>query len=142
VEVQPGSASDGREAETTNRKGGVSMSGVEVNAVIDKLADKLAVPAGKLMELLPAIGIKSVVGCVVATICLLIFVPIFLYATRRVEWNDNGYNGDLPYFLTGIFAAVVSLSSAAILIKTFSGVILWLYNPQAWALDYILQMIR
>ena len=117
------------------------MSGVEVNAVIDKLADKLAVPAGKLMELLPAIGIKSVVVCVVATICLLISVPISFYAIRRVDWNGR-VGGDLPYFLTVMFATVVSLSSATVLIKAFSGAILWLYNPQAWALDYILHMIR
>jgi hypothetical protein len=123
------------------------MSGVEVNAVIDKLADKLAVPAGKLMELIPALGVK-LIGAIfvyigVLAVSALVFCVVF---PRTYEAWTEVYSGSSLWAVGGVFAIIAVLMAVAMaifgLFCDIPNLILWFYNPQAWALDYILKMIR
>ena len=121
------------------------MTGVEVNAVIDKLADKLAVPAGKLMELLPALGAKTFGTLVmyVVVMAVSIFVVILVLPRTARAWADC--DNELYAIGGGVVTILFLLSLVIALVGALDclpSCILWLYNPQAWALDYILHMIR
>lgn len=121
------------------------MSGVEVNSVIDKLADKLAVPVGELMKLMPALGVKAFASLITSIVVLIICVSVGVFAIPSI--HRAWYEGDNPLVAVGgVFfvgmLVVFSICALMGIVSDASSVTLWLYNPQAWALDYVLQMIR
>ena len=122
------------------------MTGVEVNAVIDKLADKLAVPAGKLMELIPAFGVKLIGGIVVYVLVLVVSALVWCVVFPKTYEAWNGCEGGVLWAVGGAFTLIADVSAVVIaifgLFCDIPSLMLWLYNPQAWALDYILKMIR
>ena len=68
---------------------------MQVNAVIDHIADKLAVPSAKLMELLPALGVRDVIigggllFCwIVLVIALVLCVRADMFLTDSLAGSD------------------------------------------------------
>lgn len=102
------------------------MDANAVNAVIDHLAEKMAVPSAKLMELMPLMGVKSVAALGLAIVALLIAVALMLWGLH----NDKD----------GVIAItfLVEITSGIAVVTLLSDVVLWLYSPEAWALGYIL----
>ena len=113
------------------------MSPEVINSVIDNLAIKLAVPAAKLMEVLPRIGYKTVAPIVILAvafglgICLMV-LGIYLMA----RFNDD-YWANIMFFGLGIIIVCLILSP-----MFFPGYMLWRHDPEAWALDYMFKMLK
>lgn len=97
-----------------------------VNAVIDHLAEKMAVPSAKLMELLPQIGIADamVFGIAVTVTLIALFVGIL-----GARWGNDG---------VCIVSSIVGIIAGFLAIAAFADAVLWLYSPEAWALNYML----
>lgn len=97
-----------------------------VNAVIDHLAEKMAVPSAKLMELLPQIGIVDamVFGIAVTVTLIALFVGIL-----GARWGNDGVY---------IVSSIVGIIAGFLAIAAFADAVLWLYSPEAWALNYML----
>lgn len=106
------------------------MTGSEVNAVIDHLADKLAIPAGKMMELLPAIGIKSVTMTVAGLIGVVVGGLLSLWGA----WVEDEFFKIL-LITSGCCMAIIC---TIVFMVNLTDMVIWLSNPQAWALNYLL----
>ena len=113
------------------------MSPEAINSVIDNLASKLAIPVGKLMEVLPRIGYKTVAPLVILSvafglgICLMV-LGIYLMA----RFNDD-YWANIMFLGLGIIIVCLILSP-----MFFPGYMLWRHDPEAWALDYMFKMLK
>ena len=97
-----------------------------VNAVIDHLAEKMAVPSAKLMELLPQIGMVDAMVFGIAATVTLIALFVWILGAHR------GYDG------VCIVSSIVGIIAGFLAIVAFADAVLWLYSPEAWALKYIL----
>ena len=105
----------------------------QVNAVIDHIADKLAVPSAKLMELLPALGVRDVIiggGLLFCWIVLVIALVLCVRAALRKHDSD-------ALFIASLFLGGPALVSLPLVIFNLSDLVLWLYNPEAWAVRYV-----
>ena len=102
------------------------MDANAVNAVIDHLAEKMAVPSAKLMELLPQIGIGDAMVFGIAATVTLIALFVGILGARCCK---DG---------VCIVASIVGVIAGFLAILSFVDAVLWLYSPEAWALKYIL----
>ena len=100
------------------------MGADAANAVIDRLAEKVDVPSEKLMELLPHMGVIDVMFFGVGATLMLITL---LGALRNVRNN-----------VLCILYLITSLIAGGLAIATAPSAVLWLYSPEAWALNYML----
>lgn len=105
------------------------MDANAVNAVIDHLAEKMAVPSAKLMELLPQIGIVDALIFGITTVVALITLFVGMLGAHRC--NDGVCAISLIVGVIAGFLAIVSFAEA----------VLWIYSPEAWALKYILSKL-
>lgn len=106
-----------------------------VNQVIDKLAEKLSLPAGKMMELLPAVGIRSVVECLFGVVVLVVGILCCRRAIKQLE--EDNYDIDNKCAVMVIVGSVFIFLGGIFAFLSASDTVLWVYNPQAWALSYI-----
>ena len=61
----------------------IENTATQINSVIDHLADKLAVPAGKLMEIVPQLGVQDLIGAVGSAVCFAVSLSvIWLFADQ------------------------------------------------------------
>ena len=113
------------------------MNPEAVNSVIDNLASKLAIPVGKLMEVLPRVGYKTVAPFAILAvafglgICLMV-LGVYLMA----RFNDDEW-ASIVFFGSGIIIVCLILSTMFI-----PDYMLWRHDPEAWALDYVLKMLK
>lgn len=105
----------------------------QVNAVIDHIADKLAVPSAKLMELLPILGVRDAIigGMYLAgwLACVALLVAGWRAARRR---DDK----DVPFFIA-LFGGGAMLAILPLVVIKIADLALWLYSPEAWAVRYV-----
>lgn len=102
------------------------MDANAVNAVIDHLAEKMAVPSARLMELLPQIGIvDAMVFGIAATVTL---IALFVGILGARLCHDG----------VCIVSLIVGIIAGFLAIVSFADAVLWLYSPDAWALKFIL----
>ena len=112
------------------------MNPEAINSVIDNLAIKLAVPAAKLMEVLPNLGFRTAVefGLLVAFLGFGLFLIILGILATKYSKEDYMYfviMGGIIVFFSSIIAPVV-----------LPDFLLWRNYPEAWALDYVLKMLK
>lgn len=115
------------------------MTGQDVGFVIDKLADKLAMPAGKLMELLPMIGVRymwEAAGMLLFALAMWVVAVGFWRAGNRKK-GPRDEEICVPLYFISVCVAVFAIFATAGGVKMASSAAL-LYNPQAWALQYVL----
>lgn len=106
---------------------------MQVNAVIDHIADKLAVPSAKLMELLPALGMRDVVIGGVFLVGWLVCAALLIAgwrATRRRDDKDS-------LFFIALFGGGPMLIILPLVVIKIADLALWLYSPEAWAVRYV-----
>jgi hypothetical protein len=119
------------------------MNPEAINSVIDNLASKLAVPAAKLMEVLPNLGFKTAVefGLLVAFFGFGLFLIILgILATRYLpEYSEDCLCFVVGFVVVGGIIILVSFMIAAAVLPDF---LLWRNYPDAWALDYVFKMLR
>lgn len=108
------------------------MNPETINSVIDNLANKLAVPAGKLMEVLPRLGYGKMT--IVTTEVIFLCVGLCFFLLGLIKKIDNT---SLPKI--GVAIIIISLLFLAF---DFANLLFWLHDPEAWALDYMLKMLR
>lgn len=114
------------------------MNPESINSVIDHLADKLAIPTGQLMAMLPRLGYKSAVTVIwffFAMIVSGILTMFFLHIYKKYPDSDTSV------MLTVLFAVVTSVCLLGTILL-LPEALFWLHDPQAWALDYVLKMLR
>ena len=112
------------------------MNPEAINSVIDNLASKLAVPAAKLMEVLPNLGFKTAVefGLLVA------FFGFGLFLIILGIWTTKYLSEDYMCFVVmGGIMIFVSFMMSPVVLPDF---LLWRNYPEAWALDYVLKMLK
>lgn len=134
------------------------MTAIEINAVIDNLSQKLCVPTGKMLELLPALGVREAASFLITFVifCALLYISYQCckHGTAcRAKINKALENGDCDaanrydaqgkvMAVIGFCAVVGAVFSFYGLASTLSNLILWFYNPQAWALGYVLDKLK
>ena len=112
------------------------MNPEAINSVIDNLATKLAVPAAKLMAVLPNLGFRTAVefGLLVAFLGFGLFLIILgILATRYFKEDFMCFVG------MGGIIVLVSFMIAPTVLPDF---LLWRNYPDAWALDYVFKMLK
>ena len=102
-----------------------------ITATIDALVTKLAIPADRLFEILPRLGVGDmymalVFGALTLLILLIMGVCAWKYA-------------DMGFLFLGIAFALIPL---LITLSFAKDAYLWVTDPEAWALDYILSMFK
>jgi len=112
------------------------MNPEAINSVIDNLANKLAVPAAKLMEVLPNLGFKTAVefGLLVAFLGFGLFLIILGILATRYFKEDF-----MCFVVMGGIIVLVSFMIAPAVLPDF---LLWRNYPEAWALDYMFKMLK
>ena len=112
------------------------MNPEAINSVIDNLASKLAVPAAKLMEVLPNLGFKTAVefGLLVAFLGFGLFLIILGILATRYLSEDY-----MCFVVVGGIIIFVSFMIASAVLPDF---LLWRNYPEAWALDYVFKMLK
>ena len=112
------------------------MNPEAINSVIDNLASKLAVPAAKLMEVLPNLGFKTAVefGLLVAFLGFGLFLIILGILVTRYISEDY-----MCFVVVGGIIIFVSFIIAPAVLPDF---LLWRNYPEAWALDYMFKMLK
>ena len=108
------------------------MNPEAINSVIDNLASKLAVPAAKLMEVLPNLGFKTAVEFGL----LLAFCVFGLFLIIVGIWATKYYTEDCMCFV--VMGGIIVLVSFMIAPAVLPDFLLWRNYPEAWALDYVL----
>ena len=105
-------------------------------AIIDQLAEKLAVPGGQLLALLPGIAMKDIGQFFAWSIATIILCRMMWFASKRIaDWEESAIAATI---IAGIGAIITGFCSLCMLPQA----LLAITNPQAWALDYILRMIQ
>ena len=108
---------------------------MDYTAIIDQLAEKLAVPAGQLLTLLPQLAIRDVAELFLDVLLVAIGVMlIFLSYKLRKQ--------DMPNPPLAVSGGGLCAIGVIFITCDFSTGVLAITNPQAWALDYILRMIQ
>ena len=112
------------------------MNPEAINSVIDNLASKLAVPAAKLMEVLPNLGFKTAVefGLLVA------FLGFGLFLIILGIWATKYFKEDFMCFV--VMGGIIVLVSFMIAPAVLPDFLLWRNYPEAWALDYMFKMLK
>jgi len=112
------------------------MNPEAINSVIDNLASKLAVPAAKLMEVLPNLGFKTAVefGLLVAFLGFGLFLIILGIWAIRYFKEDS-----LCFVIIGGIIIFISFTIAPAVLPDF---LLWRNYPEVWALDYMFKMLK
>ena len=112
------------------------MNPEAINAVIDNLASKLAIPVGKLMEVLPNLGFRTAVefGLLVA------FLGFGLFLIILGIWATKYFKED--YMCFGVMGGIIIFVSFMITPAVLPDFLLWRNYPDAWALDYIFKMLK
>lgn len=124
------------------------MDAEGINSIIDNIALKLKVPAEKLIETIPSFAIMNI-----AMLCLGIFllflavvmIPVAIkIAKREEEYRRNTHWTNTLYLSDGIGWAIAPIAAVSLILigMNLGSVVLWLYNPQAWAVKYILDIIK
>ena len=112
------------------------MNPEAINSVIDNLASKLAIPAAKLMEVLPNLGFRTAVefGLLVAFLGFGLFLIILgIWATKYFKEDS------MCFVVVGGIIIFVSFMIAPAVLPDF---LLWRNYPEAWALDYMFKMLK
>ena len=105
----------------------------QVNAVIDHIADKLAVPSAELMELLPLLGIRDVIiGSLALVAWLVIAVAIVVLMRNAVRKHEEEV-----VFGLSIMGVIPLLFVAPFVLSKAGDLVLWFYSPEAWAVRYV-----
>ena len=112
------------------------MNPEAINSVIDNLASKLAVPAAKLMEVLPNLGFKTAVefGLLLAFLGFGLFLIILGILATKYFKEDF-----MCFVVMGGIIVLVSFMIAPTVLPDF---LLWRNYPDAWALDYVFKMLK
>ena len=112
------------------------MNPEAINSVIDNLATKLAVPAAKLMEVLPNLGFRTAVefGLLVAFLGFGLFLIILGILAARYLSEDY-----MCFVFVGGIIIFVSFTIAPAVLPDF---LLWRNYPDAWALDYVFKILK
>jgi len=112
------------------------MNPEAINSVIDNLASKLAVPAAKLMEVLPNLGFKTAVefGLLVA------FLGFGLFLIILGIWATKYFKEDYMRFV--VMGGIIIFVSFMIAPTVLPDFLLWRNYPEAWALDYMFKMLK
>jgi len=118
--------------------GGLTMTPEAINQVVDHLANKLSIPAGKLLEMLPRLGYKSVVTVIWFFFTMLVSGILLMFFIRMYEKNTDS---DMSIIMVALCAVVASACILGMLFM-LPDALFWLHDPQAWALDYVLKLMR
>ena len=112
------------------------MNPEAINSVIDNLASKLAVPAAKLMEVLPNLGFRTEVefGLLVA------FLGFGLFLIILGIWATKYFKEDYMWF--AVMGGIIIFVSFMIAPAVLPDFLLWRNYPDAWALDYVFKMLK
>ena len=114
------------------------MTEKEINMVIDVLSTKLSVPASKLMGIISHIGLKDFVGFVFSLTLLIISIAWFVFSWRK--FARSRYDSDR--FDVVLFSFFFVIVMSFIVIITLGSVVLWVCYPDAWALNYIVNILK
>lgn len=112
------------------------MNPESINSVIDHLANKLVVPVAKLMEVLPNLGFRTAVefGLLVAFLGFGLFLIILgIWATKYLKED---------YMCFVIVGGIIVFFSFMVALAVLPDFLLWRNYPEAWALDYVLKMLK
>lgn len=112
------------------------------NIVINGVADKLAVPADQLLELLPRLGFKFVGSVIIEFIGLIIVAGILAMFLRFLSMHNCNDSVDVVGVIFLIALAMMAIGLAISLVIDSAHLVFWLHDPSAWALDYILERVR
>ena len=117
------------------------MDATQINSVIDHLAEKLAIPVGKLMEIIPRLGLKNgynlLVSLVVMAICIGLLIAFIYYGRESyVDFDEPGILIVISMLLIAIIGFTIYL---LVILPDF---LFWYSDPEAWSLDYILNHLR
>ena len=115
------------------------MTGTEMNSVIDHLSAKLAIPAQELMKRLPTIGYKDFAVFVISGMAFLISLIVCI--TGIALSDREGKCGNAACVMALLGGAFTALTGAIVLINLPSA-LLWIHSPDAWALSYLLKMLK
>lgn len=102
-----------------------------ITATIDALVTKLAIPADKLFEILPRLGVGDMYMTLIFGGLTLMILLIGGVCTRI--YKDKGFMLMAAFF--ALFPLLLTLTFA-------KDAYLWVTDPEAWALDYILSMFK
>ena len=112
------------------------MNPEAINSVIDNLASKLAVPAAKLMEVLPNLGFKTAVEFGLLVACLGFGLFLIILGIWAIKYVKEDY---LCFVVMGGIMVFISFMIAPAVLPNF---LLWRNYPEAWALDYMFKMLK
>jgi len=113
------------------------MNPEAINSVIDNLASKLAVPAGKLMEVLPRLGYKTFTPCVMLAIGFCMGICLVVVGVYLVSGFEN--DSWCGFVIWGFGIMIICLILSVLFLPDY---LFWRHDPEAWALDYMLNMLR
>ena len=108
-----------------------------VNLIINNLANKLAVPTEQLLEALSYAGIKSAIYTGVLLLAFLFMSTFACYA----YWKDAQPRPNGEWFPTKIICSVFAFTFGIGLVFWGADLVLWLSNPKAWAISYLLSQL-
>lgn len=111
------------------------MNAEVINTVIDSLALRLAVPAQELLAVIPSFVIIDMAALSVGIVCFVIALVLALCTAKILMSGGDPFPQLMGCLGTGLIALPligVSLGS----------VVLWLHSPKAWAIRYILQVLK
>ena len=124
------------------------MNGTEINLVIDKLAEKLAVPAEQILRAYAVQGGVYLPSLFVPLILAIIGFAISLKCTvwgfSKVEkLNSEGWG--ITTFLLGVCALITGVMVVAFLCDIggeFSNYLVWQQSPESYAVLKIMQVVK
>ena len=118
----------------------------DINALIDNLAKKFEVPANKLMELAPQLGVIEVINtCILLLVGILLGSIVIFYIYMAYKHKEL-MDGENPISaLLFILIMISGSSSIFCIVLTFinlPSVLVWFYNPQLWLLKCALDILH
>ena len=113
------------------------MNPETINSVIDNLASKLTVPAGQLMEMLPRLGYKTFVPCAMLAGAAFLGAGLVVFGVfLAVRFEDDNW---CSLVIWGLGIMFFCLILSVLFVPDY---LFWRHDPEAWALDYMLKMLR
>ena len=109
----------------------------EYFAVIDRIAEKLQIPAEQLLVIIPMIGVKFVIKSILSAA---VFAFSCYKLTKLINACTDDFNPDDAIKLVAY--GLMLLMSGGVLFLSITNAILWIYDKNVWAVSYIFELVK
>lgn len=117
------------------------MDAATIDSVVANLAAKLSVPVTAIMGTIQTFGIIDLLILLLSIAGIVLGLNIIMFALMAITSNNNNNYVLVSSVVTLIAGITITIFSVFGVINNLGSVVLWIYNPKAWATKYLFTLL-